>query len=89
MKIENFINNFKNHPVFFVGTGISLRYLENSFTWDGLLSYISNELKGNDEFYYDLKYKYKNNGEYDYAKIATELEKEFDLILQSDRNEKF
>lgn len=59
MEIGEFVNNFKNHPILFVGTGISLRYLENSFTWDGLLSYISNQLKGNDEFYYDLKYKYQ------------------------------
>ncbi|AKE25859.1 MULTISPECIES: SIR2 family protein [Bacillus] len=89
MEIGEFVNNFKNHPILFVGTGISLRYLENSFTWDGLLSYISNQLKGNDEFYYDLKYKYQVNGEYDYPKIATDLEREFDLILQTDRNGKF
>jgi hypothetical protein len=49
MKIEQFINSFKNHPVLFIGTGVSLRYLENSFTWDGLLSYVSKELKGYDE----------------------------------------
>ncbi|KIN39892.1 hypothetical protein ACFTRE_21895 [Bacillus subtilis] len=89
MKIDEFITSFNNHPVLFVGTGISLRYLENTFTWDGLLSYISNELKGNDEFYYDLKYKYQNNGEYDYPKIASELEAEFHVILQGDRNGKF
>ncbi|USK41832.1 SIR2 family protein (plasmid) [Cytobacillus firmus] len=89
MRIDEFIASFNNHPVLFVGTGISLRYLENTFTWDGLLSYISNELKGNDEFYYDLKYKYQSNGEYDYPKIASELEAEFDLTLKEDRNGKF
>lgn len=36
MHIGDFIKNFTNHPVLFVGTGLSLRYLENSFTWDGL-----------------------------------------------------
>lgn len=89
MKIDKFISSFKNHPVLFVGTGISLRYLENTFTWDGLLSYISNELKGNTEFYYDLKYKYQTNGEYDYPKIASAIETEFHTVLQNDRNGKF
>ncbi|MEC2074449.1 SIR2 family protein [Alkalihalophilus marmarensis] len=89
MKIDEFITSFNNHPVLFIGTGISLRYLENTFTWDGLLSYISKELKGTNEFYYDLKYKYRNNGEYDYPKIASELEAEFHKSLQDDRNGRF
>lgn len=89
MKIDEFLKSFNNHPVLFVGTGISLRYLKDTFTWDGLLSYISNELKGNDEFYYDLKYKYQINGEYDYPKIARGLESEFHAVLQDDRNGKF
>jgi len=89
MHISNFIRNFTNHPVLFVGTGMSLRYLENSFTWDGLLSYISNKIKGSNEFYYDLKSKHEKNGEYDYSKIAKDLEKEFNDVLKSDRNGQF
>lgn len=89
LKIDEFISKFNNHPVLFVGTGISLRYIKDTYTWDGLLSFISRELKGNDEFYYDLKYKYQNNGDYDYPKIATELEIEFDESLKNDRNGKF
>jgi hypothetical protein len=38
MKINEFVKQFTNHPVLFVGTGVSLRYLQNSFTWDGLVS---------------------------------------------------
>ncbi|KXY42464.1 hypothetical protein AT265_09160 [Bacillus cereus] len=57
------IRKFTNHPVLFVGTGLSLRYLENSFTWDGLLFYISNKIKGSNEFCYDLKSKYEKDGE--------------------------
>ncbi|MDA6141455.1 SIR2 family protein, partial [Escherichia coli] len=64
MNISEFISRFSNHPVLFIGTGISLRYLENTFTWDGLLSHISKELKGNSEFYLDLKYKYQDKGDY-------------------------
>lgn len=89
MHIKDFISNYNNHPVLFVGTGLSLRYLENSFTWDGLLSFISRELKGNDEFYYDLKFKYQNNDEYDFPKIASDLVKEFESVLRTDRNGKF
>ncbi|MEW9596338.1 SIR2 family protein [Bacillus toyonensis] len=89
MHIGDFIKNFTNHPVLFVGTGLSLRYLENSFTWDGLLLHISNEIKGSNEFYYDLKSTYEKDGEYDYTKIAEDLEKEFKEVLQRDRDGKF
>jgi hypothetical protein len=51
MNIHEFISGYTNHPVLFIGTGISLRYLENSYTWDGLLKHISFELTGNKESY--------------------------------------
>lgn len=86
MKINDFIQQFTNHPVFFVGTGLSLRYLENSFTWDGLLSFISKNLKGSDEFYYDLKSRHETNGTFNYPNIAQGLEDEFNSILMNDRN---
>lgn len=37
MNIQEFISNYHNHPVLFVGTGLSLRYLKNSYSWDSLL----------------------------------------------------
>lgn len=89
MNINQFIANFTNHPVLFVGTGLSLRYLENSFTWDGLLSYISKKIKGSEEFYYDLKSKYEKDGVFDFPKIAQELESEFTEVLKNDRNGDF
>jgi SIR2-like domain len=89
MHISDFIKNFTNHPVLFVGTGISLRYLENSFTWDGLLSYISKKVIGTDEFYYDLKSKHEKDGAYDFTKIALELEEKFNESLKNDRNGEF
>ena len=54
MQLSDFIRQFRNHPVLFVGTGMSLRYLENSYSWDDLLKKICFELKGNNEYYYDL-----------------------------------
>jgi len=55
MQIPEFIKNYKNHPVLFVGTGMSLRYLRNSYSWDELLKKIAFDLWRNDEKYLDLK----------------------------------
>lgn len=89
MKIEEFISNYKNHPVLFIGTGISLRYLKNSYTWNGLLKKIAFELTNNEEFYLDLKSKCYQDDTYQYEKIATRLEEEFNTLLSKDRNGKF
>ena len=40
MTISDFFSGFSNYPVLFVGTGISLRYFENSYSWDSLLQEI-------------------------------------------------
>ena len=57
MDIFEFVSSYKNHPVLFVGTGLSLRYLNNSFNWEGLLKYVSIDLYGTDEKFYDMKNK--------------------------------
>ncbi|QDY83524.1 SIR2 family protein [Paenibacillus polymyxa] len=90
MNINEFVSEFKNHPVLFIGTGLSLRYLENSYTWDGLLSKISFDLFENKENYYDIKSKYTSReGVSDFQRIAAELESVFNEKLQMDRNGKF
>lgn len=90
MDIKTYINNYNNHPVLFIGTGFSLRYLDNSFTWEDLLRYISFELNDTDEFFLDLKSKSQNqDGTYSFEKIATELEETFNKKLHEDRNGKF
>jgi hypothetical protein len=89
MNVDEFISGYRNHPVLFLGAGISLRYLKNSYTWDGLLQHISMELKGNSEYYLDLKSSCEVDGKYDFLKIATLLEKEFNSILLADRDGKF
>lgn len=86
MNISEFIGKFRNHPVLFVGTGISLRYLENSFSWDELLKKICLDLKGNNEFYYDVKSNHYYDGKYKYDEIASDIEKEFNATLVADRN---
>ena len=53
MNIQEFISNYHNHPVLFVGTGLSLRYLENSYSWDSLLQKVAKEFNPDSEYYLD------------------------------------
>jgi hypothetical protein len=64
MTIQDFIAQYRNHSILFVGTGISLRYLKNSFTWDDLLSKIAFELTENSEYYFDVKAECHINGKF-------------------------
>ena len=90
MDIKNFIANFHNHPVLFIGSGFSFRYLENTYTWNALLSKICEDLWGNDEKYLDIKAKYtESNGYCPFDKVATMIEEEFNVALERDRNGKF
>ncbi|TON79288.1 SIR2 family protein, partial [Vibrio parahaemolyticus] len=89
MEIKDFIGQYRNHPVLFVGAGVSLRYLENSFTWDGLLEHIAMECTGNIETYLDIKAKSRVDGKYDYTQVAGKLETVFNQTLEEDRNGKF
>lgn len=89
MDIKEFIASYSNHPVLFVGTGFSLRYLENSFSWNELLEKVSLEVFGNDEFYLDIKAKYAVGSDFDLTKVAKDLEVKFNEKLSQDRNGKF
>lgn len=86
MNIKEFISSYRNHPILFIGTGISLRYLEKSYTWDGLLKKISYDLSGNDEDYYDIKASSQIGGEFKYDLIATKLEEKFNKEVASNRD---
>lgn len=89
MNIKEFISNYKNHPVLFIGTGISLRYLNNSYRWNDLLSKIAYDLKGNDEYYLDIKSICQESGKYKLEKVAAILEEEFNNQLKDDKDSKF
>ena len=89
MNLKDFIGGYKNHPVLFVGAGLSLRYLNSSYTWDGLLSYIAEKIKGSHEYYLDLKALCEKDGVYDFAKIASLLEGDFIECLKNDRDGEF
>ncbi|MEJ2073809.1 MAG: hypothetical protein P8X79_10170 [Reinekea sp.] len=77
MEVREFISGYRNHPVLFLGTGVSLRYLKNSYTWDGLLRHISLELKGNTEYYLDVKANCGEEGHYDFPSMASLIECDF------------
>ncbi|MFB0980267.1 MAG: SIR2 family protein [Alteromonadaceae bacterium] len=89
MDINEFVSEYKNHPVLFIGTGLSLRYLQNSYTWDGLLEKIAYELSGNEEFYLDIKAECQIDGFFKFDKIAEVLESKFNHMLTQDRDGKF
>ena len=89
MNIHDYVARFNNHPVLFLGTGFSLRYIQNSYTWNDLLQKIAVELKGNDEYFLNIKSNYLENGKYKYEKIANELEEEFNNQLKNDRGGNF
>ena len=91
MNIKEFISKYQNHPVLFVGTGVSLRYLKNSYTWDSLLKKIAFDLKGNNEYYLDLKASCEidDSGKYSFELLASKLEEEFNKLLIADRNGSF
>jgi hypothetical protein len=84
MNINDYVSNYKNHPILFIWTGISLRYLNNSYTWDGLLKKISYDITGNEEEFLDVKYQCRNNNSnnFSYEKIATQLETDFNTYIK-------
>lgn len=89
MKIQEFISNYHNHPVLFVGTGLSLRYLENSYSWDSLLQKVASEFNPDPEYYLDIKAEHMEGNAYTYEKIATQLEEDFNQYLKENRHGKF
>lgn len=83
MNIKEFISNYENHPILFIGTGVSLRYLKNSYSWESLLRHILIEIGKSNEFFLDLKSKYG------LEEMGKEVENIFNKELEQDRNGKF
>lgn len=85
MDIKEFVSKYHTHPVLFFGTGMSMRYLEKSFSWRGLLERVMTDLTGDDEDF--LNIDSHCNG--DCPKMATEIEQIFNRALEKDRDGKF
>lgn len=87
MDIQEFISQYTNHPILFIGSGFSFRYLENTYTWNGLLGKVCEDLWGNDERYLDFKAKCTQpNGYCPLDQVASMIESEFNQALEQDRN---
>lgn len=89
MQVQEFVANFKNHPVMFIGTGLSLRYLKHSYSWDALLKKIASEFKSSEEYYLDVKSACMSSNICSFDKVATRLENDFNKYLQENRYGKF
>lgn len=90
MQITEFVRKFKNHPVLFVGTGLSLRYIKNSYSWEALLEKIASEIDSNREYFIDLKRRVNDDdGAYDFPELGAILTEKFEEFLAKDRNGKF
>lgn len=89
MQIKEFIAKYNNHPVLFIGTGLSLRYLKNSYSWDNLLKQIILDTTGNEEDYLNIKSRHQKDGYYQYPEIAKEVEDFFNRSLEKDRDGHF
>ncbi len=89
MEVEDFISQYNNYPILFLGTGFSLRYLKNSLSWENLLKKIAQELTGNDEYFYNLKSKLSVQKKCDFEQLALELEIKFNEQLELERDGKF
>ena len=89
MDIKDFISRYRNHPVLFIGSGLSMRYIQTSYTWDGLLKKIASEINPNPEYFWDLKADNMHGDYVIYEKVATNLEKDFNELLKRNRNGNF
>ena len=89
MNIHSFIGAYHNHPILFIGTGLSLRYLTVSYTWDALLKKIAIELSGKNEYYLDVKAQSQIDGNFRYDLIGAKLEGDFTEALMKDRDGNF
>ncbi|XMB85864.1 SIR2 family protein [Mycoplasmatota bacterium WC44] len=87
MNINDFVKNFRNYPILFVGTGMSLRYLKNSYSWDGLLIKSILDLGKTKKFYHDKAAENLVDDKIDFPALGSIIEDEFEMILKQDENE--
>ena len=89
MELIDFVKQYKTHPVLFIGTGMSMRYYSDSYSWEELLKKIVIDYSGNEEHFYDLKEKCLEQNKYNFPKLGGLIEKEFNDIAAADRNGQF
>lgn len=80
MNINEFFSNYKNHPILFIGTGFSLRYLKNSYTWSQLLERCAKDLFDNDRQYLNLLSTCTTGRNVNLPQLAELIEAEYEKI---------
>ncbi|MDC5569129.1 hypothetical protein NRB13_18280, partial [Acinetobacter baumannii] len=84
MQLSEFFSGMRNHPILFLGTGFSLRYLKQSYTWYDLLKKISDDLYGNPRKFLDLVDTCYVNGKSSLELVAERLETKFNELAADD-----
>lgn len=84
MQLSEFFLGMRNHPILFLGTGFSLRYLKKSFTWYDLLKKISDDLYGDPRKFLDLVDSCYINGKSSLELVAEKLELQFNEMSAND-----
>ena len=87
--VKDFIGKYKNHPILFIGTELSKRYLLNSYSWEELLLHSAMYLKGSDEYYLDIKYSCQDGDLVNFYKIASKIDASFTEDIKSSCDKKF
>jgi hypothetical protein len=89
MDIQEYIKGFKNYPILCVGAGLGLRYYKDYYNWDGLLRKVCYDLTKGDDYYLNLKSKFKVDYKFLYDKVASQVEREFNARLEVERDGEF
>lgn len=84
MQISEFFSGMRNHPILFLGTGFSLRYLKQSYTWYDLLKKISDDLYGDSRKFLDIVDSCYVNGKSSLELVAEKLELQFNEMAAND-----
>lgn len=78
MDVVEYFKSYKTYPLIFAGTGLSLRYLEKSYTWDMLLKQCVLDIGLEERDFLKIKAKNMSDvGKIDYPSIGSEIEKIF------------
>ncbi|MGU3290208.1 SIR2 family protein [Acinetobacter radioresistens] len=84
MQLSDFFSGMRNHPILFLGTGFSLRYLTQSYTWYDLLKKISDDLYGDPRKFLDLVDNCYVDGKSSLELVAERLESNFNQLSADD-----
>lgn len=86
--LENISKN-NQYPIIFIGSGITQRYFNNSYSWEELLESLWNEVNEPNTYftkYHELKTSLENPSKFNiYTKISDQLEKQINDAFFSEK----